>query len=66
MARTVAIGIQNFCKLREGNYFYTSNRESGFGRYDVVIEPKEPEQNDAILWNLRCMMQTMKKICRIP
>lgn len=22
MARTVAIGIQNFCKLREGNYFY--------------------------------------------
>ena len=22
MTRTVAIGIQNFCKLREGNYFY--------------------------------------------
>ena len=22
MAKTVTIGIQNFCKLREGNYFY--------------------------------------------
>ena len=27
----------------------TSNRESGFGRYDVVIEPRHPEQDDAII-----------------
>ena len=30
-------------------YVITSNRESGFGRYDVMIEPKEPESNDAII-----------------
>lgn len=31
-----------------GEYVVTSNRESGFGRYDVVIEPKNKE-NDAII-----------------
>ena len=30
-------------------YMVTSNRESGFGRYDVVIEPKHPEKNPAII-----------------
>ena len=30
-------------------YIITSNRESGFGRYDVMIEPKKPEHNDAII-----------------
>lgn len=25
------------------------NRESGFGRYDVMIEPKNPEENDAYI-----------------
>ena len=30
-------------------YMVTSNRESGFGRYDVVIEPKNPEKNPAII-----------------
>ena len=32
-----------------GEYVITSNRESGFGRYDVVIEPKEPGKYDAII-----------------
>ena len=32
-----------------GEYVITSNRESGFGRYDVVIEPKEPGEHDAII-----------------
>ena len=27
----------------------TSNRESGFGRYDVVIEPKNPRKNPAVI-----------------
>lgn len=31
------------------DYIVTSNRESGFGRYDVVIEPKNPEKNPAII-----------------
>ena len=27
----------------------TSNRESGFGRYDIMLEPVKPEQDDAII-----------------
>ena len=30
-------------------YIITSNRESGFGRYDVVIEPKNKEEDAIIL-----------------
>ena len=30
-------------------YIVTSNRESGFGRYDVVIEPKDIKKNPAII-----------------
>lgn len=32
----------------EGRYSITSNRESGFGRYDVVLEPTE-KKDDAII-----------------
>lgn len=32
-----------------GHYVVTSNRESGFGRYDVMIEPKDKEQDAVIL-----------------
>ncbi len=31
------------------DYIVTSNRESGFGRYDVVIEPKNPAENPAMI-----------------
>ena len=31
------------------DYIVTSNRESGFGRYDVMIEPKSPEKNPAVI-----------------
>ncbi len=31
------------------DYTVTSNRESGFGRYDVMLEPKEPKKNPAII-----------------
>ena len=30
-------------------YLIASNRESGFGRYDVLLEPKNPERDDAII-----------------
>ena len=30
-------------------YYITSNRESGFGRYDVLLEPKNPAKHDAII-----------------
>ena len=32
-----------------GRYMITSNRESGFGRYDVMLEPEHPEKDDAII-----------------
>ena len=31
------------------DYIVTSNRESGFGRYDVMLEPKVPEKNPAVI-----------------
>lgn len=33
----------------QNRYIITSNRESGFGRYDVVLEPRKPEEDDAII-----------------
>lgn len=33
----------------QDRYIITSNRESGFGRYDVMLEPRMPEKNDAII-----------------
>ena len=33
----------------QGRYTVTSNRESGFGRYDVVLEPQNPMQDDAFI-----------------
>ncbi len=33
----------------QGRYVLTSNRESGFGRYDVMMEPKNPQVDDAII-----------------
>ena len=35
-----------------GRYIITSNRESGFGRYDVVMEPKN-ETNNAIIMEFK-------------
>lgn len=31
------------------DYIIISNRESGFGRYDVMLEPKNPEKNPAVI-----------------
>ncbi|MDD7729154.1 MAG: AAA family ATPase [Clostridia bacterium] len=33
----------------QDRYLITSNRESGFGRYDVMLEPKNPKADDAII-----------------
>lgn len=35
-------------ELRD-RYWIRSNRESGFGRYDVVLEPKQADKDDAII-----------------
>ena len=39
----------------QDRYVITSNRESGFGRYDVVIEPKEPEKHDAYILEFKTL-----------
>lgn len=33
----------------QDRYIITSNRESGFGRYDVMLEPRNPKKDDAII-----------------
>ena len=33
----------------QDRYKITSNRESGFGRYDVLLEPKDPGVDDAMI-----------------
>lgn len=33
----------------QGKYVITSNRESGFGRYDVMLEPKNPKEDAGII-----------------
>ena len=33
----------------KGRYIITSNRESGFGRYDVMLEPKKPGKDPAVI-----------------
>ena len=33
----------------KGRYYVTSNRESGFGRYDVMLEPVNLQKDDAII-----------------
>lgn len=38
--------------IREGDadrYIITSNRESGFGRYDIMIEPKKKDDEAFII-----------------
>ena len=56
MARTVGIGHQDFEQLRRANCFYVDKTdfirewwESGFGRYDVILEPLNREDNAFIL-----------------
>ncbi|MBR5970783.1 MAG: AAA family ATPase [Lachnospiraceae bacterium] len=36
-------------------YMLTSNRESGFGRYDICLEPKDPAKDDAILMEFKVL-----------
>lgn len=41
-------------------YVVTSNRESGFGRYDVMLEPRNGK-DDAMIPNLKCRISVMEK-----
>ena len=33
----------------QGRYFVSSNRESGYGRYDVMLEPRNTKEDDGII-----------------
>lgn len=37
----------------QDRYVITTNRESGFGRYDVMLEPKRPEADDAVIMEFK-------------
>lgn len=50
----------------QGSYYVKSNRESGFGRYDVMLEPKKPGKDPAVILNLRCGAQEKKTVWRKP
>lgn len=39
-------------------YVITSNRESGYGRYDVMLEPRDPKEDDAVLLEFKVFDQT--------
>lgn len=39
----------------QSRYLITSNRESGFGRYDVMLEPRNPKEDDGIILEFKSM-----------
>lgn len=45
-------------------YTITSNRESGFGRYDVMLEPRNPAQDDAIILEFKVLDEYDEKDLR--
>ena len=45
----------------QDRYIITSNRESGFGRYDVMLEPKNPVRDDAIIMEFKVFNQRREK-----
>ena len=42
-------------------YIVTSNRESGFGRYDIMIEPKNTEKNPAVILEFKVLNPRREK-----
>ena len=45
----------------QNRYVITSNRESGFGRYDVMLEPKNPDADDAIILEFKVRNERKEK-----
>jgi hypothetical protein len=42
-------------------YIITSNRESGFGRYDIMMEPVDKEKNDGIIIEFKVLNKRREK-----
>ena len=45
----------------QADYVITSNRESGFGRYDIMLEPKKPEEHAAIIIEFKVFNERREK-----
>ena len=43
------------------DFIITSNRESGFGRYDVILEPRKLEENKAIILEFKVFQPRREK-----
>lgn len=44
-----------------GRYVLTSNRESGFGRYDAILEPTKPEKDEGIILEFKVFQPKKEK-----
>ena len=44
-------------------YILTSNRESGFGRYDVMLEPRTPGDADAVIMEFKVQDAEAERVC---
>ncbi len=44
-----------------GRYILTSNRESGFGRYDVMLEPLDSNRDDGIIMEFKVFRPKIEK-----
>ncbi|MBQ6889179.1 MAG: AAA family ATPase [Lachnospiraceae bacterium] len=45
----------------QADYMITSNRESGFGRYDVMLEPKNPSEHPAVIIEFKVLNERKEK-----
>ena len=45
----------------QSRYRITSNRESGFGRYDIMLEPKNPQADDGIILEFKVCNKRRKE-----
>ena len=45
----------------QADYMITSNRESGFGRYDVMLEPKNPSEHPAVIIDFKVLYERKEK-----
>ena len=43
-------------------YILTSNRESGFGRYDVMLDPRNVSEDDAVIIEFKVQDEDEKEL----
>ena len=53
--------VQGLMVELSGRYVMTSNRESGFGRYDVMLEPLHPGRDDGIIIEFKVFQPKKEK-----